>query len=192
MRRIRHWSGIAAFAIALSSPVASAPTRAAAPSPPLDACLSRGSFAIGDPECLAYAPEQGNQFGPIAGIEALEVERGMPFTLSIPGGSSIDFGPPQGQQCGERGCPSEAISWRRGSAPGSQGVGFLSGCGATDITCEVVYAPPTIGDRGEFYQVVFGEQYHGITPTGNSVIWALYTPPIIYPVALMPVDTSGA
>lgn len=91
----------------------SAPAGAAAPAPPLDACLSRSSFTIGDAACLGYAPERGNQFGPIAGIEVLTVERGVPFTLSIPGGAGIDFGPPSGP-CGENGCPREAVIWRRG------------------------------------------------------------------------------
>ena len=53
------------------------PAHAAAPPPPLDPCLSGGSFLLGDPECRPYGPEVGNQFGRIAGIEVLTVERGV-------------------------------------------------------------------------------------------------------------------
>ena len=70
------------------------------------------------------------------------------------------------------------------------GIGFTEGCNGFDVTCTVVYAPPLIGDAGEEYQAVFAEQYYGITPTGNSRMFLLYTPPTVYPVRLDAVDTA--
>ncbi|MCY7419003.1 MAG: hypothetical protein LH650_10995, partial [Chloroflexi bacterium] len=42
------------------------------------------------------------------------------------------------------------------------------------------------------YTIVYAEGYYGINPTGASIAYALYTPPVIYPVRLDPVDATGA
>ena len=73
-RRIAPALVAALLALAAVGPV---PANAAAPPPPLDPCLSGGSFLLGDRSCRLYGPEVGNQFGRIAGIEVLTVERGV-------------------------------------------------------------------------------------------------------------------
>ena len=183
-------SALASVLVALAM-VGPFPATAAAPPPPLDPCLSGGSFLLGDPACRPYEPEVGNNFGRIAGIEVLTVERGQPVNLSAPNGASIDFDPPPNQVCGERGCPRTFVMWRRGFSF-HHGIGFTEGCTGFEITCTVVYAPPLIGDTGEEYQAVFAEEYLGWTPTGNSRMFLLYTPPTVYPVRVDAVDTSGA
>lgn len=160
-----------------------------APPPPLDACLALPMFELGFAECRGHSPAWGNQFGSIASVVVVPVQRGVPITLGAPGGADIDFDPPHGQ-CGENGCPRVAIIWRP-EFSFSSGLAFLDGCKATDITCRVSYLPPEIGDEAEHYMVVYAEEYLGIQPTGNSRAFALYTPPTVYPVRLYTLDTDG-
>ncbi|MEZ4596732.1 MAG: hypothetical protein R3C32_07755 [Chloroflexota bacterium] len=53
------------------------------------------------------------------------------------------------------------------------------------------FDPAFIGDAGEVYEVVYGQHFDGIYPQ-DGVAWVLYTPPLIYPVRLDPVDSTGA
>jgi hypothetical protein len=163
------------------------PVSAAAPPPPLTGCLARGAYLLSDFACYDVRPHTGNQFGPISGVTVRPVARGQDVHLSAP--APVDFTPVTGN-CGENGCPQNTVHWRYQDR--GDGITFVSGCGATDNDCTVSYAPSQVGDAGEVYMVVYGEGYHGINPTGNSVALALYTPPLIYPVRLDPVDTTGA
>lgn len=169
---------------------AAAPAAALAPPPTLDACLRSGSFDIAEPICQPYAPARGAQYGPIGSIEVLTAPRGRPIALAIPGGDAIGFGAQPGQVCGDLGCVRNGTSWRFGPFTWA-GLSMTAGCGAEDVTCTVVSNPPFVGDAGERYQVVYGQVYTGSTPTATSRMWALYTPPTIYPVSLTPVDVSG-
>ena len=108
-----------------------APVEAAAPPPPLDACLQAGSFNIADDFCHAYAPQRGAQYGPISGIGVVKAPRGVPIALAIPGGTDVGFGPQPGEICGEFGCIRNGTSWRIGG-PFAQGIAFHDGCGAED------------------------------------------------------------
>ncbi len=188
MRRSRPGSLLFSLAF-LAGVVGTSPAQAAAPAPPLDACLRAGSFLIQDQVCLYRRPAGGDQFGPISGITVLTVPRGQAVVLSIPGGSDVGFGPQPNELCGDLGCVRNGARWRTGAF--TQGLTMVDGCGGEDADCTMTSAPPFVGDRGEIFQVVYGQIYRGSYPTSASQMWAVYTPPSIYPVELTPVDTSG-
>lgn len=168
----RHVLPALMAAVVLPTTLGVGTVSAAAPPPPYDPVLAQG-------------------FRTPATTEVLVVERGVPVTLSVPGGAEIVFEPPAGQACGELGCPRPAVSWQRERGFGP-GIAFLEGCTAQAITCTVSYAPPFIGDLAEEYQLIYVEEYLGIQPTGNSRLYALYTPPTVYRVLVDAVDTRGA
>jgi len=159
---------------------------AAAPPPPLTGCLARGSYLLTDRTCFGVAPHTGNQFGPISAVQVMPIERGQPVTLTST--AEIDTTAVTGN-CGENGCRQHAVIWRH---QWTENIVFASGCGPKDSACTVTWAPPAVGDAAEVYTIVYAEGYFGINPTGASIAYALYTPPIIYPVRLDPVDATGA
>jgi hypothetical protein len=160
---------------------------AAAPAPPLDACLARGSFNLADNDCWIHAPAYGNYVGPIGNVVTRTVQRGETVEMGYPNGASIDFINPT-RPCGDLACPHNTIVWRVGRS--GVGMTHVSACGATDITCTYTFNPTEIGDFGEHWFVVFGEHYDGIYPVTGTA-FAFYAPPTIYPVRLNPVDTNG-
>lgn len=185
--------GLAALALVAGTLVGTTPpTEAAAPMPPLDACLARGSFNIQDPDCGDHTPRaNGPKYGPIGAVHVVQVQRGVPVRLGYP--ESFDFDRPS-RPCGDAGCPHHSILWRAEVSPRgfeSDGLAFGPGCGATDVSCTVRFDPAFIGDAGEVYEVVYGQHFDGIYPQ-DGVAWVLYTPPLIYPVRLDPVDSTGA
>lgn len=87
-----------------------------------------------------------------------------------------------GEICGEFGCIRNGTVWRVGPSF-VQGLGFVSGCGRRGRPRARWYSNPAtlVGDRGEIYQVVYGQVDRGINPTTKSMMWAFYTAPTILP-----------
>jgi hypothetical protein len=115
------------------------------------------------------------------------MDRTEQVTLTGPG--SVALGSTPYTSCGENGCPRYQMGW--GMGYGHDGLGFISGCGPLDYTCTVGYQPPAVGDRGEYYALVYAQPALGIYAHGDPIVWAIYTPPLVYPVEVHPVNTSG-
>lgn len=167
---------------------------AQAPMPPLDACLSKGSFDLLDRDCLEHRPRAGGAYyGSISGVTVVRVTRGTPVALQY-GDGDIDFEHTTGR-CGDRGCTYNRMTWSGAGIPteidsGRENLRFVSGCGATDVMCQVRYDPSFVGDRGELVTIVYGQLFDGIYAKGGHA-WALYAPPLLYPAAIRAFDTSG-
>lgn len=160
-------------------------SRAAAPPPPLDACLDHGAFNIADPACDAHSPVSGSQFGPIDRVVTHAVQPGGLATLSFtPVG---EFFTDRVVSCGDAGCIGHGVGWRPTDRMLYE---FISPCSNTDISCTVRYWPG-IGDGGERWGVIYSVHGLGITPLGGTA-HALYAPPRFYPVRADAVDATGA
>lgn len=166
----------------------SMPASAAAPPPPLDACLAQGSFDISDKDCLSlHRPQGGLANGGIAGVEQHVTTWGGQVSVT----SSARPPQPLGTAvvCGDLGCVGYQMAWR-GSGDGSYQV--VSGCTGVDLTCTIRYWPRYLGDRGEGWGVLYGQLYYGRTPMGDGTAYALYAPPRAYRLHLPPRDVRGA
>ncbi|MBX3031369.1 MAG: hypothetical protein KF809_14570 [Chloroflexi bacterium] len=156
---------------------------AAEPAPPLDACLTRGSFTIGQRGC-PY-PESPMPYGSIDSVEVVQVRRGVPFTLSFPKAGSLAFDTPVGQ-CGSLGCRYPAVRWESAA----DGIAVQDGCGSRDATCTLTFSPPLVGDASEGYHGMFARHFEGISAIGGTY-YAFYVPPLVYPVRITSVGTTG-
>jgi hypothetical protein len=187
---------VAAMVALVGGMLATEPPHASAqaPMPPLRGCLATGSFTLQDPACWAVSPRtNGPDFGPIDGVSIIDVQRGSPARLSYPAGD-IDFSKPT-RPCGDLGCPYNSMLWRTAGiekriGSGSEGLSLSAGCGPTDVTCAVNYAPSFVGDAGEVVTVILGQHFDGIYPISGQA-YVLYAAPLIYPAIIQAFDTSG-
>lgn len=163
------------------------PARAAAPVPPLDACLSGGTFSQGDPACTSHRPAWGDAFGTIGAVVQHVVNVGDEVALSFQPSASVSYTEPE--SCGDAGCIWHAISWRPESgAP----ITTVSGCGPRDVACTVrLGALPEVGDAGERWIVMYAEHFRGRF-SQEGVAHAFFVQPRFYPVRLDAVGPDGA
>jgi hypothetical protein len=164
-----------------TGPLAAPTARAADPGPPLTGCLGRGTFDLGDPTCDLWGDTPG--IGRVTAVQRVPVERGRPVTLTF----DIDFDMERPTRpCGDLACPYNRVAWRFPRF----GVGTVAGCGDKDATCTITYDPAAWGDDAERYSVVLAQHMDGIFPV-RATAYALYVPPLVYPVRLDPVDVDG-
>jgi hypothetical protein len=165
-----------------------APARAAAPPPPLDECLAKGTFRQSETICSAlHKPASGSDLGVISGVIRHPVAPGQTVTLRFAGGDTIDFDRPL--LCGEQGCLYNRMGWRP-----EDGARFdvIAGCGDRDTTCTVRFWPTRfVGDEAERWTVLYAEHFGGRRSV-SGVAHAFYAPPRFYPVRLAAQDAQGA
>jgi hypothetical protein len=163
------------------------PTAAAAPPPPLDACLAGGSFSQGAPECSVHRPAWGTDFGVIGSVVQHVVDPGDVVALGFQPSTTIDFTEPE--SCGDAGCIWNSVSWRpEAGAP----LEIVSGCGARDLSCSVrVGEMPEVGDGAERWMVMYAEHFRGRFAQ-EGVAHAISVTPRFYPVTVEAVGPDGA
>lgn len=187
--RIAALASIMVTGLALPGPgLVPAPVRAAAPPPPLDECLAKGTFRQSDPICSAFhRPASGSDLGVISSVVRHAVEPGQQVTLRFEGGDRIDFDRPL--LCGEQGCLHNRMGWR---AEDGARFDVVAGCGDRDITCTVRFWPSRfVGDDAERWTVLYAEHFGGRRSV-SGVAHAFYAPPRFYPMRLEAREADGS